>query len=267
LAVTGNSYFKDNIGIGTTDTSSNKLNVLGNTTLGGDVLITGLINQNNSSQSNIFLGKVGIGINNNFNYNLNVDGSINTTSINIGGISTDIIYTMNNNLPNILSPYTTSNICKNLILYDTPNVIKKFGFLCTLETIIYPNNNQSTIYYKFDINLDKYTSTKLDNNNDPYRIFKINIFPSSCYFGTITSEVPDILSYEIYMSNKSSAGSSSELAGVNICAIGYPINYKLDKVMPNNIFIMKDNSPNINYISILSSRTIQVRCIIVDLLN
>jgi hypothetical protein len=69
------------------------------------------------------------------------------------------------------------------------------------------------------------------------------------------------------MSNKTVAGSSNELAGINICAIGYPINYKLDKVMPNNIFLMKDSSTSINYISILASKTMQVRCIIIDLLN
>ena len=170
-------------------------------------------------------------------------------------------------LLNPIYNYTTSNVCKNLILYDTPNVVKKFGFLCTLDTIIYPNNDLSTIYYKYDIDLTKHIATAMDNNNDPFRIFKINIFPSACYFGTIINDIPDILSYEIYMSNKTNAGGLNELAGINICAIGYPINYKLDKVMPNNIFIMKDDSTNFNYISILSLKTMQVRCIIVDLLN
>ena len=55
LAVEGKSYFKNNVGIGTTDTSTHALNVAGN------VFTSGIILQNNSSQSNIFLGQIGIG--------------------------------------------------------------------------------------------------------------------------------------------------------------------------------------------------------------
>jgi len=148
----------------------------------------------------------------------------------------------------------------------TPNVSKKFGFLCSLSTSIYPNGG-STQYYKYDIDLTKYTTVANLPNNDPYRIFKINIFKSSCYFGTIINDVPDIISYEIYMSNKASAGNANETAGINICAVGNPINYKLDKVMPNNLFLMKDSSTDFNTLSILSSSILEVRCIISDLLN
>ncbi|MFN9959251.1 MAG: hypothetical protein ACK55I_39675, partial [bacterium] len=87
LTVTGNSYFTGNIGIGTTDTTSYSLNGSGNTTLGGNALVTGFINQTNSLQSNIFKGKVGIG-GTDFNSNLTVTGNSYFTG-NIGIGTTD----------------------------------------------------------------------------------------------------------------------------------------------------------------------------------
>jgi len=50
--------------------------------------------------------------------------------------------------------YTTSNIAKNLIIYDTPQVAKHFGFYITITTAI---NINGTTYYKYDIDLRKYT--------------------------------------------------------------------------------------------------------------
>ncbi len=259
--------YNGNTGIGTTNPGTYKLNITGNTNLNGSVDITGSLNQTNLNQSNIFMGNVGIGTTDTSTYNLNVAGTVNATDFR--GIGTNITQLNYNNItinkPD-LSVYTTSNVCKNIILYDTPNVSKKFGFLCSLSTSIYPNGG-STQYYKYDIDLTKYTTVANLPNNDPYRIFKINIFKSSCYFGTIINDVPDIISYEIYMSNKASAGNANETAGINICAVGNPINYKLDKVMPNNLFLMKDSSTDFNTLSILSSSILEVRCIISDLLN
>jgi hypothetical protein len=217
-----------------------------------------------SNNNNSFLS---IGTTDTSTYPLNVVGTVNATDFR--GIGTNITQLNYNNITTNkpdLSVYTTSNVCKNIILYDTPNVSKKFGFLCSLSTSIYPNGG-STQYYKYDIDLTKYTTVATLPNNDPYRIFKINIFKSSCYFGTIINDVPDIISYEIYMSNKASAGNANENAGINICAVGNPINYKLDKVMPNNLFLMKDTSTDFNTLSILSSSILEVRCIISDLLN
>ena len=217
-----------------------------------------------TTDNNSFLS---IGTTDTSTYPLNVVGTVNATDFRgVGSNITQLNYNnITTNKPD-LSVYTTSNVCKNIILYDTPNVSKKFGFLCSLSTSIYPNGG-STQYYKYDIDLTKYTTVANLPNNDPYRIFKINIFKSSCYFGTIINDVPDIISYEIYMSNKASAGNANETAGINICAVGNPINYKLDKVMPNNLFLMKDSSTDFNTLSILSSSILEVRCIISDLLN
>jgi hypothetical protein len=155
--------------------------------------------------------------------------------------------------------YTTSNQ-----VMANPNILKKFGFICSISTAITINSSN---YFKFDIDLTKYTSTQnLDGTTEPYRIFKITIFKNSAYFSAINNDIPDILSYEIYMSNKLINGSlANETSGINICAIGYPINHKLDKIMPTSIFLM--NSPNFNNISIISTSNINVRCIITDLLN
>ena len=155
--------------------------------------------------------------------------------------------------------YTTSNQ-----VMANPNILKKFGFICSISTAVTINSSN---YFKFDIDLTKYTSTQnLDGTSEPYRIFKITIFKNSAYFSAINNDIPDILSYEIYMSNKLTNGSlANETSGINICAIGYPINHKLDKIMPTSIFLM--NSPNFNNISIISTSNINVRCIITDLLN
>jgi hypothetical protein len=155
--------------------------------------------------------------------------------------------------------YTTSNQ-----VMANPNIIKKFGFICSIINAVTIN---STNYYKFDIDLTKYTSIQyLNGITEPHRIFKITIYKNSAYFSAINNDIPDILSYEIYMSYKASNGSlSNETSGINICAIGYPINYKLDKIMPTSIFLM--NNTDFNYISIISTSNINVRCIITDLLN
>ena len=194
-------------------------------------------------------------------YPLNVVGTVNATEFRGVGSNLTLI-----NYNNISNPPNIQTIAQNTILNNTPNVLKKFGFVCSLLSPINPNGGTAQ-YYKYDIDLTKYTTVAYLDNNDPYRIFKINIFKSSCYFGTIINEVPDIISYEIYMSNKAIAGNANENAGINICAVGNPINYKLDKVMPNNIFLMKDNSTDFNSLSILSSSMLDVRCIISDLLN
>ncbi len=56
--------------------------------------------------------------------------------------------------------YTTSNICKNLILYDTPQVCKHNAFYCQTTTPIYINGG-NTQYYKYDIDMTNYTTTGL----------------------------------------------------------------------------------------------------------
>ncbi|NDA91076.1 MAG: hypothetical protein EBY20_09320, partial [Alphaproteobacteria bacterium] len=192
LAVTGKSYFNNNVGIGTTDTTTYKLNVGGDTTLGGNVLITGLINQNNSSQSNIFLGKVGIGgtdftsnlavtgksyLNGNVGigttdtttYKLNVGGSINSTSLNIAGNSTDTIYTTNTNLNTLI---TQINNTLNLTYTNTRQYPPKPYDSFSIETAVIFLN--IPVYYQ-TITINSYING--------YGIGIYEIYSSSSYSG------------------------------------------------------------------------------------
>ena len=68
------------------------------------------------------------------------------------------------------------------------------------------------------------------------------------------------------MSNEASIGGSGETSGINICAIGTPENYNLDKIPPNYLFLLRTN--NYNYISVVTTQSgLVVNCIIIDNLN
>ena len=162
----------------------------------------------------------------------------------------------------LIDKYLTSSTILNVSKLN-----KKTGFLCSVNNPIYPNGGNE-LFYKYDIYLPSYTITQnLPFTNDPYRIFEINVFIATCYFNTITNDLPDIINYKIYMSNKANAGSPFGDAGINLCATGFPINYKLDKIMANNIFLMRNNTNNFNYISIITRQIADVRVVISDLLN
>jgi hypothetical protein len=161
--------------------------------------------------------------------NLNFpNGNINASNVQISG--TDI------------KAYT-----QNTIIYNSPNVCKKFGFQATCSTsIIMPD---ALTYYKYDIDLRNYTQTKtVANPNTPYRIFTIKIFLASAYFEYF-SGVPNVLSYEIYMSNESQAGGGGGYAGINICALGSPQNYNLNSILPNVLSLLRTG--DFNYLSVI----------------
>ena len=75
----------------------------------------------------------------------------------------------------------------------------------------------------------------------------------------IKNKPPNILQYDIY--------SSYDIItqNINICAIGFPSNYYLNKITAGDIFILKTS--NYNYISILSKiKDLSISCIISDFL-
>jgi hypothetical protein len=126
-----------------------------------------------------------------------------------------------------------------------------------------PDNNT---YYKYDVDLRKYTQTKIvANPNTPYRVFNIKVFISSAYFEVFSSGIPNILSYEVYMSNESQNGGGGGIAGINLCAIGVPQNYYLNSILPTNFSILRTG--DFNYLSIVARVTgTNVNVIIEDLL-
>jgi hypothetical protein len=167
--------------------------------------------------------------------------------------------------------YTTSNAVKGIVEFEMPIVCKHKAFYCQTSSIIYPDSG-TTPYYKYDIDMRNYTQTGYiqigSQSNDPYRIFRIRAFLGSCYFSSIKNGLPDILHYEIYMSNKAQAASGGQgAAGVNIYAIGYPNNPTLNITPPNNIFILSNPFNDFNYITLVSTSPADIRVIIEDLIS
>ncbi len=93
-----------NLCIGTTISEGYRLNIAGNT------LISGSLYQNNSTLSNIFLGKIGIGTTNIGTYSLNIAGSLNATSFSSNTIPIDF-----NSYATITSLTSTSNTLTTVI--------------------------------------------------------------------------------------------------------------------------------------------------------
>ena len=227
-------------------------------------LISYNINNNNiiSSYSIYATNNIGISDNPSSIYKLNVNGIIysSTDIISDGNIKEQGIYLKDKYL--LISNYTASTIntetLKDEILNNQPNVQKKYGFRCICSKPIILNNQT---YYKHDVNLSLYTKNKVDSiDENPYRIFGIRCFSTSAIFNNnIPNKPPNVLQYDIYTSHILNTNS------INICAIGFPSNYYLNKITASDIFILKTN--NYNYISILSKiPNLSVSCIISDFL-
>jgi hypothetical protein len=106
-------------------------------------------------------------------------------------------------------------------------------------------------YFAYDIDLRNYTGLKYaPNPNTPYRIFKIKVFFGSVYFGYLTNTKPNVLSYEVYMSNESQAGGGGiGSAGLNVCALGYPENVILNAISPTQLSLV---CGDFNFVTVLS---------------
>ena len=195
----------------------------------------------------------------NFNYNWYIGGSnlmtLNSNTLNLSNVIIDA-----SNIRQAGKEITS--ISSNIVLTSTPNIIKKyaFNFNCSSSILI-----GATTYYKYDIDLTKYTITKI-NGTTPFRIFNIKIFIASAYFEVQNSGIPNILSYEIFMSNPVDAGTPVGNTGINISAIGVPLNYKLNQINPTYITLMR--TANFNYLSVIATvNNTLCSCIIQDLLN
>jgi hypothetical protein len=189
-------------------------------------------NMGHSSISQIYLSS-----------NVMVYGDILTSNINA-------LTSVQVNGTNISDIYLSSNLL--------PNIQKKYSFNVICATSIILNG---TTYYKYDIDLTKYTII-----SNTLRSFKINCFIANGYFNLLSNNLPRVCNYEIYMANKTIAGGTGELAGINICATGTPENYNLNKIPLSYIFLLRTD--NFNYISIISTvQNTSVNCIISDNLN
>ena len=164
--------------------------------------------------------------------------------------------------------YTTSNIAKNLIIYDTPQVAKHFGFYITITTAI---NINGTTYYKYDIDLRKYTQLGTiqigAQSGDTFRSFKIRVMYGTMFFSYIINDLPNVCYYEVFLSYKNTAAPPNGAAGLNACAIGFPPNTTLQTIMPNNLFIIKNGAGSIDYITVVSTNVADCRVILEDMLG
>ena len=224
---------------------------------------------NNNNISNIYVASnVLSNLNINFGF---INSNIQTQQI-ISNLKCENFFL--SNLNNIhTSNLTTSNIVKDIVLNEMPRVNKKSAFYCQTTNLIYPDGVKA--FYSYHLYLPDYVATGIidigSGSGDTYRIFKIKCFFGSSYFQKLTNGIPDIVEYNIYMSNKANAGGDGTIAGVNIMATGIPQNYYLNNLMNNNLFILRNNTSsssfNFNYLSILTTQIADVRCIIQDLLN
>ena len=270
IGTTVNSNFSLNVG-GSIN-SSNNINAVSNLQEGGINLINkyltsvtasnyylplngGIITSNLTINSNLV-----IGTNINSNFSLNVGGSINSSnSINaVSNLQESGVNLINKYLTitTASSTYVSSNIISNL-LTNNANIQKKLGFLCQCTNPIILNGNT---YYKHDINLTNYTNIKFDSvNSNPYRIFGVRCFETSTIFNTMNiTKPPNVIQYDVYT-------SLLNTSNVNLCAIGFPINYYLNKITDGNIFLLQ--TTNFNYISLVSrTQNTNVICILTDFL-
>ena len=166
--------------------------------------------------------------------------------------------------------YTSSNAVKGIVEFDMPVLAKHKGIKCGIATAISING---TNYYKYDLDLRNFTSLGTMTGNfagDTYRIFKINVCLYSMYFSYLVSSMPDVIQYDVWMSYKQNPSGLNGIpdgkgaAGLNCVAVGVPVNYLLDTIPPNNIFLLKNGSGDINYITLMARQPTSVNVIIED---
>ena len=262
----------------TSVTASNYYLPLNGGTITSNLTVVGSINSSNNINAISNLQEGGVNLINKYltsvtasNFYLPLNGGTITSNLTVVGsiISSNNINAVTNLQEggvNLINKYLTintasltyvaSNTMSNL-LTNNANIQKKLGFLCQCTNPIILNGNT---YYKHDINLSYYTNIKYDSvNSNPYRIFGVRCFETSTIFNTLNiTKPPNVIQYDVYTSLLNSSN-------VNLCAIGFPINYYLNKITDGNIFLLQ--TTNFNYISLVSrTQNTNVICILTDFL-
>ena len=177
-------------------------------------------------------------------------------------------YINSNSITNVLTNYSSSNAVQNIVM-NMSSVSKHTGFYITVSTAIGIN---SITYYKYDIDLRPYTSLGViqigPSSGDTYRNFNISLYYANCYYSVLTNNILDVSDYKIFMSYKA-VGSSPGIAGLNFASISSSafFNPNLDKIPPNNLFLMRNGGQDINYITVVSKQPADVRVLISDLIG
>jgi hypothetical protein len=148
------------------------------------------------------------------------------------------------------------------------DIPKRKAFIVSIpSSSVFVDATSSTTFYKWDLDLRLYTSTlTLPYTSDPYRVFKFSCWYVPSYFASYINGEPYVVNYTIYMSNKANAiFGRPETAGINIYAVGFPENTKLNNILPNNIMLLKNYNSNFNYLTLISrTAPADIICIIED---
>jgi hypothetical protein len=191
--------------------------------------------------------------------NLYIDSALNKT-INInsegqGDINSYGPWTHNNDLSanNIKA---VSFIENNVSLIN--KYVKKHGFSFLTAT---PISIVSTPYFKYDINLNNYTTIVNFDDIVPTRKFRIMTWLKSGYHEVSPTSNLD---YEIIMSNPPGNANNGGLAGLNIQAYSLvdSKNYRLDKISSTGQFILRNSFNHLSYVSTVLNTNIA--CLIID---
>jgi hypothetical protein len=204
---------------------------------------------------------------------LNVSGSLlcnSLTSINstipsiLFTTSTTSFITPNSTTQSVILTTSGTILNNNITVGNTLNVVGSiFGnnintqkaFNIIINT---PCQIGSTAYYRYDLDLTKYTTYITIGTTTTTRKFKFMCWLSS---GAHNSGLYS-LNYDI---DYSFCQNLSGYNGLNALAYGFPYqNYNLDKITPNGFFIWKYT---FNYMTIFSKNQINLQCIIIDYLN
>jgi hypothetical protein len=194
-----------------------------------------------------------------------IGGNISASYLNFGQFQ---LYGVNvNNYNNV---YATSNAVKYIVRNEMSDIPKRKMFLVSIpSSATFFDGTTNTTYYKWDLDLRLYTTTQIIPSipitNDLLRCFKISFWYVPSYFGSFLNGEPYVVSYSIFMSNKSNpVFNRPETAGVNIYAIGFPENIRLENILPNNLMLLKNFNSNFNYLTIISRQPADLYCIIED---
>jgi len=206
------------------------------------------------------------------------------SSLNVGGNFTcNLLSALNTTVPSIL--LTTSSTTFNIPNSTLPSILLTtsgtvFNTQITAQSTlnvagsIFGNNINtqkafnvivntpcqigSTSYYRYDLDLTKYTTYITIGTTTTTRKFKFMCWMTS---GAHNSGLYS-LNYDI---DYSFCQNLSNYNGLNALAYGFPYNnYNLNQITPNGLFIWKYT---FNYMTIFSKNQINLQCIIIDYLN
>ena len=180
--------------------------------------------------------------------------STSTTTLNIPNttIPSVLLTTSGTIFKNQITAQSTLNVIGSIFGNNIPSQTP-FNILINTPCVI-----GTTPYYRYDLDLTKYTTYITIGTTTTTRKFKFMCWMTS---GAHNSGLYS-LNYDI---DYSFCQNLTAYNGLNALAYGFPYNnYNLNQITPNGLFIWKYT---FNYMTIFSLNQINLQCIITDYLN